>query len=158
MNGFAVMTEDQFRRMFPKASKSFASANPQLVAVQPTPSDAVQGNVARSSTSRRGVMNRTETEFSFMLEAQKRAGDILRWEFEAITLRFASVRYTPDFCVWPPAIAVSGQVKFVEVKGPYIKGKFERAIERFRHARTYFPEFIFELWQKTRAEGWKRLI
>lgn len=141
------------------ASKSFLVANPQLSAtlLRPDPKDDVQGNVV-TAKARRGVMNKTEREFSFILEAQKRAGDILRYEFEGITLRFASLRYTPDFVVFPPAIAVSGQVKLIEVKGPFIKGKFERAIERFRHAKTYFDQvFLFELHQKTR-QGWRQIL
>lgn len=103
-------------------------------------------------------MNKTEREFSFILEAQKRAGDILRWEFEGVTLRFNNLRFTPDFAVFPAAIAVSGQVKLIEIKGPYIKGKFERAVERFRHARTYYGDvFLFELHQRTR-NGWRRIL
>ena len=95
-------------------------------------------------------MNKTESEFALRLEAQKRAGEILRYEFEGITLRFANVKYTPDFVVFGETF-VQGfprNLKFIEVKGPFIKGNRERAIERFRHAKTYYPEFSFEMWQK----------
>jgi hypothetical protein len=135
--------------IFPRASQSFIEANP------PPPSLRVSQQAPKI---RRGVMNKIETEFAMILQAQRQRGDILRYEFEGITLRFASVRYTPDFVVFPPATAVSGQVKLIEVKGPFIKGKFERAIERFRHARTYYGDvFLFELHQRTR-QGWRRIL
>jgi hypothetical protein len=151
------MTETEFRRMFPKASTSTLERNPQLSSSQPQQNDS-SAIIGPAKAIRRGVMNASEREFAFILEAQKRAGDILRWEFEPITLRFASVSYTPDFCVWPPAIAVSGQLKFLEIKGPWTKGKFERAVERFRHAKTYYGDvFLFELHQRTR-HGWRQIL
>jgi hypothetical protein len=157
MKTAAIMTETEFRRMFPKASVSTLSANPQLL-TQKTKQNDSTGILGAAKGKRRGVMNKVEREFSFILEAQKRRGDILRYEFEGITLRFNGLRYTPDFCVWPPAIAVSGQIKLVEIKGPFTKGKFERAIERFRHAKTYYGDvFLFELHQKT-AQGWRQIL
>jgi len=106
-------------------------------------------------------MNKTESEFAMILEAQKRAGEILRYEFEGITLRFANVRYTPDFVVLEKWVRFGYRgacpIKFIEVKGPFIKGNRERAVERFRHARTYWPEFTFEMHQKTK-DGWKQII
>jgi hypothetical protein len=47
-------------------------------------------------------------------------------------------------------------MKLVEVKGAFIKGKFERAVERFRHARTAWPEFEFEMHQKQKGK-WNQL-
>jgi hypothetical protein len=103
-------------------------------------------------------MNKTESEFALRLEAQKRAGEILRFEFEGITLRFANVKYTPDFVVLTASLyGIATHTKFIEVKGPFIKGNRERAVERFRHAKTYWPEFTFEMHQKTK-EGWKQII
>jgi hypothetical protein len=157
---------------FPRASKSFIDANPVFakgtfgdVLLQQGDKNAVQPIVA----TRRGIMNKTETEFAMILEAMKRKGEILRYEFEGITLRFAGVRYTPDFVVLEAKITELGadlmpvkgnaflRIKFIEVKGPFIKGNRERAVERFRHAKTYWPEFTFEMHQKTK-EGWKQII
>jgi hypothetical protein len=150
------MTETEFRRMTAGASLSTLNRNPQLSSQKHT-QNALQP-ILGAAKGKRGVMNKTEREFSFILEAQKRAGDILRWEFEPITLRFSGVRYTPDFAVFPPGIAVSGQIKLIEIKGPFTKGKFERAIERFRHAKTYYGDlFLFELHQKTR-HGWRQIF
>jgi len=103
-------------------------------------------------------MNKTESEFALRLEAQKRAGEILRYEFEGITLRFANVKYTPDFVVfYPNPVPRFFPMKFIEVKGPFIKGNRERAVERFRHAKTYWPEFTFEMWQK-KDGSWDQII
>ncbi len=108
-------------------------------------------------------MNKTEAAFALILEAQKRRGDILRFEYEGITLRWADMRYTPDFIVFVDLNTIKDhlqgiQIKLIEVKGAFCKGKFERAVERFRHARTYYGDvFLFELHQKTK-QGWKRLI
>ncbi len=114
---------------------------------------------------RRDKMNKTEAEFAMILEAQKRAGEILRYEFEGITLRFANVKYTPDFVVIdyedneiPMHQRRQGGLRFIEVKGPFIKGNRERAVERFRHAKTYWPEFTFEMHQRTKDGQWKQLI
>lgn len=100
-------------------------------------------------------MNKTESEFALRLEAQKRTGEILRYEFEGVTLRFANVKYTPDFVVFQVNRALH-PIAFIEVKGPFIKGNRERAVERFRHAKTYWPEFTFEMWQK--KDGWTQII
>ncbi len=145
------------KTLFPKASKSFLGAN--SLALPPVhTSDTVAANVA----PRRGKMNKTEAEFAMTLEAMKRKGEILRYEFEGITLRFAGVKYTPDFVVITPTDFSFNYVpvtltKFIEVKGPWIKGNRERAVERFRHAKTFWPEFTFECHQRTK-DGWKQLI
>jgi hypothetical protein len=107
-------------------------------------------------------MNRTESEYALILEAQKRAGEILRYEFEGITLRFANVKYTPDFVVfvddWSHEDRKRYFIKLIEVKGPFIKGNRERAVERFRHAKTYWPEFTFEMMQKQKDGSWTQII
>ncbi len=118
---------------------------------------------SRTRVGLRCGMNGVESEFALRLEAQKRAGEILHYEFEGITLRFANVKYTPDFVVFSTlnrsemVKAEWRAVKFIEVKGPFIRGNRERAVERFRHAKTYWPEFTFELHQKTK-DGWRQLI
>ncbi len=155
------------QEIFPRASKSFVDANPQLsapnggssskndVQVNSVPNG---GRVEHSSgfdmvpIGRKG-MNKTEAEFAMILEAQKRRGEVTRYEFEPMTLRFSGVKYTPDFIVFYP----DQPFRLIEVKGGWMKGKFERAVERFRHARTYWPEFTFEMHQKTK-EGWKQII
>ncbi len=140
--------------LFPRGSKSFFSAN-----ALPSPSHH-PSNHGKVKIGKRGRMNKTEAEFAMILEAMKRKGEILRYEFEPITLRFAGVRYTPDFLVIDDMAKVKNaydyaRMRFIEVKGPWIKGNRERAVERFRHAKTFWPEFTFEMHQKTKS-GWQR--
>jgi hypothetical protein len=92
-------------------------------------------------------MNRTESEYAVFLKDALQQRAILRFEFEGITLRWADMRYTPDFIVFHHAY-----IKLVEVKGAHI---WDRDIVRFKGARAYWPEFQFEMWQKTR-NGWKQ--
>jgi hypothetical protein len=102
-------------------------------------------------------MNKTENEYSLILEAMKRKGEILRYEFEGITLRWADMRYTPDFMVFDDGVitkddTVAWKIKLIEVKGGHI---WDRDIVRFKGARAYWPEFAFEMHQKTK-NGWVR--
>ncbi len=122
--------------------------------------DAARIIRSRTRVGLRCGMNKTESEYALILQEQKRRGKILRYEFEGLTLRFANVKYTPDFVVLnnlgiddPPNSALT----FIEVKGPFIKGNRERAVERFRHAKTYWPEFAFEMWQKKDGQ-WSQII
>ena len=32
------------------------------------------------------------------------------------------------------------------------------ALTRFRHAKTYWPEFTFEMWQKQKGGEWKQIL
>ncbi len=136
-------------------SQSCRAINPQL-----DDKNAVAGR-SRTRVGLRCGMNKTESEFALILEAQKREGKILRYLFEGITLRFANVKYTPDFVVirdvnmTPDA---DNWLVFIEVKGPFIKGNRERAVERFRHAKTYWPEFRFEMMQRQKDGRWVQII
>ena len=123
----------------------------------PTSKNDVQPIVATP----RARMNRTEEAYSRVLDAMKSRGDILRWEFQGMTLRWEcgnkALRYTADFVVFE--IEPPNNFKLIEIKGGYRKmpGFLERAVERFRHAKTRWPELTFELHQRTK-EGWKQLI
>ncbi len=135
-------------------SKSCRELNPQLG------NKNVAVGRSRMRVGLRCGMNKTESEYALILEAQKRKGEILRYEFEGITLRFANVKYTPDFVViesWYTKEKFPIVIKFIEIKGPFIKGNRERAVERFRHAKTYWPEFTFEMWQKKDGQ-WTQII
>jgi hypothetical protein len=61
-----------------------------------------------------GTMNKTEEAFAAHLEAQRHAGEVLWWKFEAIKLRLADNTFlTVDFAVLP----ASGLLTMVDVKG-----------------------------------------
>ncbi len=140
---------------FPRASRSFIDANPQPHLPDRSPT-AIRAIVE----PRRGKMNRVETEFAMILEAMKRKGEILRYEYEGMTLRWFDMRYTPDFVViYPKEITKfysEPTIKFIEVKGAHIHYS-QQAMARFKGARGFWPEFTFELHQKTK-DGWKQLI
>ncbi len=123
---------------------------------------------SRTRVGLRCGMNKTEAEFGMILEEMKRKGEILRYEFEGITLRWFDMRYTPDFVVivTNPTLdrlhtlahehARHSHIKFIEIKGAYIHYS-QQAMARFKGARGFWPEFTFELWQRSK-EGWKQLI
>ncbi len=144
-------------RVFPKASKSFLDANKLDVPVYcgPGSDKPVQPIVA----TRRGKMNKTEAEFAMILEAMKRKGEILRYEFEGMTLRWFDMRYTPDFVVigqYSESKGMTGTIKFIEVKGAHIHYS-QQAMARFKGARGFWPEFTFEMHQKQKS-GWTQII
>lgn len=61
-----------------------------------------------------GTMNKTEAAYAALLEAQKAAGEVAWYKFEAIKLRLAdNTFYTPDFAV----MLRSGALEMHEVKG-----------------------------------------
>ena len=123
--------------IFPNASASTLAVNTHL-----RPKTSVQDDVA-SAKGKRGVMNNTESEFAMMLEAQKRTGEILRYEFHGMSLRWGvdektgdSMRYTPDFVVVVDGYLHCGKpkswiVKLIEVKGPHIHYR-QQAMARFK--------------------------
>lgn len=137
--------------LFPNASSSTVAANPHLVA--PNGGSDKQNESGAILKPRRGSMNKTEAEFGMILEAMKRKSEILDYWFEGITLRWNGIQYTPDFTVIRPTM----QLGFIEIKGAFTGGKFERAVERFRHAQTFWTYFDFELHKKTK-EGWKQIM
>lgn len=99
---------------------------------------------------RRGRMNKTEAEYASLLELRRRAGEVVWYAYEAITLRLADgARYTPDFAV----MLADGQMELHEVKGHWA----EAALVRIKVAAELFP-FRFlavEKLPKKNGGGWK---
>jgi hypothetical protein len=106
-----------------------------------------------------GFKSKWEAMLAAELEDQKRAGEILDWEYEPNTLHLTdpcivdgkkvrAVRYTPDFCCWLP----NGGHRYIEVKGfrrTKDINRFKQAKDKFRH-----DEFIM----LTRKNGaWEQL-
>lgn len=61
-----------------------------------------------------GVMNATETRYAAGLQQLKETGEIIDWQFEAVTLKLAKdCRYTPDFLI----LHNNGEIEFVDAKG-----------------------------------------
>jgi len=103
---------------------------------------------------RKRVMNKTEREFSFILEAQKRTGEIDEWKFEGVRLLWGGgMTYTADFSV---RRTQRGRIKVVEVKGAHIR---DRDIVRFKGCRHELEEwFDFEFHQRNKDGTWTRLL
>ena len=145
--------------LFPNASASTVAANPHLVATSTGSGNKNESmGILEPRRGKRGGMNKTESEFALQLEAQKRNGEILRYEFEGIRLVWlGNMHYTPDFVVFmdcglTPGPPPMNHIRLIEVKGGHI---WDRDIVRFKGARAYWPEFSFEMWQKTK-QGWIR--
>jgi len=112
------------RDILPRISQSTLDANPQLSATMTLLANKTQelGQLGGKKRKHRGEMNATESEFSRGLEAQRRQGKILRYVFEGFTLRWADMRYTPDFLVFREAEKGYSHldVQLIEVKGAHI--------------------------------------
>ena len=100
-----------------------------------------------------GRMTKTERAFADRLEAQRKAGEIVSWRFEAQKFRLTDLAdrtwYTPDFKVLFP----DGRQEFIEVKGGHI---WEDGLVKFKIARSQFPEYAWSLWQRRKTQ-WVRL-
>lgn len=104
------------------------------------------GAFARGATKPRD-MNKTEAKYAAYLEAQKLAGEILWWAFEAVKLRLAdNTFYTPDFMVLPRSLSL----EIHEVKGFWR----DDARVKIKVAAEHFP---FRFYAITKAkDGWER--
>lgn len=101
-----------------------------------------------------GEMNQTERQYSDMLEARRRIGEIEQWHFESHTFKIAdNTRYTPDFSVLFP----DGSMEFIDAKGG---GPIDpKSIVKIKCAADKFPQFAFAIEQKQAKKnggGWKR--
>lgn len=99
----------------------------------------------------KGVMNKTEFEYSQHLELKKQAGEIIWYSYEAIKLRLAkNTTYTPDFLV----MLADGTLQAHEVKGFWE----DDAKVKIKVAAEMFPfEFIAITRQPKKLGGdWNR--
>lgn len=106
---------------------------------------------------RRSRMNKTEHEYSLILEAKKGRGEIAEYRFEGITLRWGKdpetgrcMTYTPDFVVWKDA---GPDMELHEVKGGHMRS---RDLVRFKGCRAEWWRYHFELHQKREGQ-WYRI-
>lgn len=93
--------------------------------------------------------NKTEAAFGRLLEIRLRKDEFARIDYEGITLRWLEMRYTPDWVATTP----ENTLICFEVKGPKI---WDRDIVRFKGAKAFWPQILFEMWQHTK-NGWQRL-
>jgi hypothetical protein len=82
---------------------------------------------------RRGTLNKTEGAYQQHLDLLQKAGEIVWYRFEAVTLKLGpDVRYTPDFLIMLP----DGQLEAHEVKGGWFR---DDAKAKVRIAARMFP-------------------
>ena len=93
-------------------------------------------------------MNKTEAEWSGMLEARRVAGELLFWAFEPIKVRLADrTWYEPDFLV----VRSTGELELHEVKGAFV---MDDARLKFKLVAEHFPAAL--VWaQKMKGGAWK---
>ena len=152
------------------ASETVRNSNPHIFGGKGR-KKRVQGNVERATPySKKMLMNKTESEFAQRLEIMKLNGEILRYVYQGITLRWGvdektgdSMRYTPDFIVFEQTDSTMRnghdfitRIRLIEVKGPHIHYR-QQAVARFKGCRAWWPEFQFEMWQKQKT-AWKQIL
>lgn len=106
-------------------------------------------------------MTRPEKEMGMILEAQKRAGEIVDYRFQGMSLAWGRdpetgilMRYKCDWVVFT-GIRTNDlcAIKIVECKGKHI---FPQDMIRFKGCRAEWPMFQFEMWQLSGGE-WRRV-
>lgn len=120
-----------------------ASSLPAAKAAEPEPEKTGNGGGIR----RKRAMNKTEAEFSRILEARVRRGEIREWKFEPVRLQIGDgAVYTADFLIRPH----EGKPTLIETKGGFIWG---RDSVRYKTAKAQWEWlFDFTMWQKRDGE------
>jgi hypothetical protein len=87
-------------------------------------------------------MNKTEIQYAWKLESEKRLGEIKWYGFEKIKLKLSSLNcwYNIDFMV----IDKEDQVKMIEIKGGHI---WDDSIVKFKVACDLYPFIKFSMIQ-----------
>jgi hypothetical protein len=119
--------------LHPAVSRDRSAERELLDAIDPAPPTPDDG------------MNKLERAFSEELKCHHRL--VRRWEFQLVTFRLGgSVRYTPDFDVWPNP-ASDWRFTLVETKG-WLR---EDARDKLKVAAGLFPEFRWLLVYRKKA-------
>ncbi len=101
-----------------------------------------------------GVMNQTETAYAELLQARKLAGEIIDWQFEAVTFQLAKLcTYKPDFMV----TLLDWTIEFVDCKGGGPQDDKSRVKVKVAAEKFWQYRFVIEQRQaKKNGGGWKR--
>ncbi len=98
----------------------------------------------------KGKMNGTEERFAFFLDSEIKAGHILSYKYEAVTLKLApKTTYCPDFMVIRPDC-----IEFIEIKGGMITD-IGRA--KFKIAAEIYPWFVWRMIQ-WKGKKWTEIL
>lgn len=113
-------------------------------------SESVLGGQIAKKGKRRKEMNKIEAEFAMFMEDLLRKGNIQRYEYEGLTLRWPDgMRYTPDFVIYH--VYRLPRISLIEIKGAFA---WQKDIVKFRAAKAYWPMYQWEFWSKT-STGWE---
>ena len=94
-------------------------------------------------------MNKTERRYADHLDELKRRGEVLSWQWEAVTLRLAErTTFTPDFLV-----QYRTYIEIVEIKGRLQ----DDASVKYKIARDAYPCFRFKMIRWC-GLGWKEIL
>lgn len=103
--------------------------------------NVTRGHVDVTAEDVASALDVTDEAVEAVLEARRRAGEIIEYHYEALTLKLAdNTRYTPDFLV----MTALGELELHEVKGGFIR---EDGWQKLKIAAGMFP-FRFFLCQK----------
>jgi hypothetical protein len=106
-------------------------------------------------------MSRPEIEMGMMLEAQKRAAEIVDYRFQGMSLAYSPdpetgilLRYKCDYVV----IVTLAAIRIIECKGHGKHAISAAAKLRFKGAKAAWPMFKFEMHQRGRDGQWRRVL
>lgn len=86
------------------------------------------------------MRSQLEVDYAARLELLRRAGDILAWRYEAVTLHLGrKLSYTPDFLV----IQADGSLELHETKGYWNGKNREKGWIKWKMAAQLYPWFRF---------------
>ena len=120
----------------------------QVAAMPDIPSTASPAKQEPPSAKHR-TMTKTEMEFQRWWLAQYPTHAL---RFEPVTLNMTNGhRYKPDFMAVSDTLAY---ITFIEVKGSYRLGSYQRAKLAFDQVKVEFPMFSF-VWAEKTKDGWR---
>lgn len=111
-------------------------------------------------------MSRPEIEMGMMLEAQKRAAEIVDYRFQGMSLAYSPdpetgilLRYKCDYVVIVDRdTEFYARIKIIECKGHGKHAISAAAKLRFKGAKAAWPMFKFEMHQRGRDGQWRRVL
>jgi hypothetical protein len=134
------------KTMFPKGSKSFFDANSATL-TRPAEENALAG---QAGGKKRGSMNKTEREFSMILLARVKHGEIKSSKFEQVKVRIGEgCWYVPDFFVERH----DKKPLFIEIKG-FMR---DDARVKFLAAKEQHQWADWEMWRKVKSQ-WEQIL
>jgi hypothetical protein len=142
-------TEEQLAAHKARVRSATKSAVKAAIPAPATPLQKLQA-LGRLKT---GTLNKTEARYAGYLEAEKFAGRVLWWKFEALKLRLATNTFlTVDFAV----MVASGVLEMRDVKGS-AGVVMDDARAKLKVAADTYP-LVFKIVMPRKGGGWDEEI